>query len=117
MHWLSDTPLADVDAAQIDCALKHCRSSEPGPAHQRFNVFENAQSDRTGRCSSSFNSHISHGFCLGRRIPPSLERLAPARFTMPIFAFLSGSRYIRRVNCPCVPQFPRAIARRPTNRR
>ena len=44
------------------------------------------------------------------------ETLAPACLTMPIFAFVSGSRYICRVNCPCVPRFLRAIARNPTAR-
>jgi hypothetical protein len=36
--------------------------------------------------------------------------------TVSIFAFLPGSRYIRRVKFPCVQRFRRAIARIPTAR-
>lgn len=43
---IHNTPLAGSDAPQINCALKLCYSSGPRTDHERFDVFENAQSDR-----------------------------------------------------------------------
>jgi hypothetical protein len=41
-----DTPLADSDAPQIGCPLELSCSSGARAAHERFNAFENAQSNR-----------------------------------------------------------------------
>ena len=43
---IHDTPFADSDAPQIGCPLELSCTSGAGTAYERFNAFENAQSNR-----------------------------------------------------------------------